>query len=548
MIKHITPIFIIILFCGLTSLVPAAGRSVERWDYVELAFEGTEAGNPFVGHRFEAEFRNGGAIRTATGFYDGEDVWRIRFMPDETGEWSWTTSSDIASLDGQTGKFECVAASENNHGPVRVRDQFHFEYADGTPFYPFGTTVYGFTHQVRDLDKQTLETLADAPFNKVRFLVLPYGDDDPDANPAPLLPFEGSLRGNFDYSRFNIGFFRNLERNVRRLRDLGIEADLIIFNPYDRGRWGFDEMPGAVDDAFLEYLVARLSAFRNVWWCMANEFSYMDAKTMDDWDRLFQIVEREDPYGHLRSIHNADILYDYKKPWVTHVALQYYNAVRFERAASIFRDVYGKPVVNDEVNYEGNITQRWGRLSGEEMSYRAWEAIVNGTYITHGETLRDGDRKATWISRGGALEGESPARIAFLRSIVEELGPQGLEPQDPYFFSNLAGVAGQKYLYYFGKDALTEWEFRLPRAKKILEDGMQFHAEVIDTWNMTCEPVEGVFEIEQPGKYDFLDKQRRKIKLPGRPYMAIIIRNLDETEADRVHSIRQTLDQHPDDE
>ena len=50
-------------------------------------------------------------------------------------------------------------------------------------------------------------------------------------------------------------------------------------------------------------------------------------------NRLFQIVDIKDPYQHMLSIHNADVLYDYTKPWVTHVSFQYYNAVRAFGAA-----------------------------------------------------------------------------------------------------------------------------------------------------------------------------------------------------------------------
>ena len=57
------------------------------------------------------------------------------------------------------------------------------------------------------------------------------------------------------------------------------------------------------DDRYLRYCIARLSAFRNVWWSLANEFDFMSnldgkhpgRKTMDDWDRFFAILQQEDP-------------------------------------------------------------------------------------------------------------------------------------------------------------------------------------------------------------------------------------------------------------
>ena len=56
--------------------------------------------------------------------------------PTKTGRWQYTTHSNVGELDGKTGQFDVVAPSKNNHGPVRVRNTFHFAYADGTPYKP----------------------------------------------------------------------------------------------------------------------------------------------------------------------------------------------------------------------------------------------------------------------------------------------------------------------------------------------------------------------------------------------------------------------------
>src|SRR5581483_7230286 len=166
--------------------------------------------------------------------------------------------------------------------------------------------------------------------------------------------------------------FQHFEQRLAQLRDLGIEADLILFHPYDRGRWGFDRMPAASDDRYLRYVVARFAAFRNVWWSLANEFDFMREKQPPDWDRFFQIVQASDPYAHLRSIHNGSVLYNHTLPWVTHASIQNGAAVEEPGRAELYRDVYRKPIVYDEVKYEGNIPKRWGNLSAEELVFRFW--------------------------------------------------------------------------------------------------------------------------------------------------------------------------------
>jgi hypothetical protein len=199
-------------------------------------------------------------------------------------------------------------------------------------------------------------------------------------------------------------------------------------------------------------------------------------------------------------------------------------AVRFFGISGLLRDIYHKPIVHDEINYEGNISSRWGQLSGEEMVYRFWIAYIGGAYATHGETTQQ-PQGCNWISNGGKLLGESPQRIAFLRKIVEEGPSEGLNPVDQYYETNIAGHIGEYYLLYFGKEPVTEWKFQLPR--EALEPDMRFRAEIIDTWNMTITPVEQTFEIEKLNRYTYIDKKRAKITLPGKPYIALRLQRMD---------------------
>ncbi|MGH9668052.1 MAG: DUF5060 domain-containing protein, partial [Bryobacteraceae bacterium] len=375
-------------------------------------------GNPFTDVEIGARFEYGHRSVDVDGFYDGGGVYRIRFMPGTTGEWTYTTHSNRPELDGKLGRFQCEPASPANHGPVRVRNTYHFSYEDGTPYVPIGTTSYAWTHQGDRLEKETLRTLRSAPFNKLRMCVFPksyvYNTNEP-----VYYPFPRNAAGQNDYTRFNPAFFRHLEKRVGDLRALGIEADLILFHPYDR--WGYSTMPAADDDRYLRYVVARLSAYRNVWWSMANEFDLMKSKTMADWDRFFNIVQESDPYRHLRSIHNSRVLYDHSKPWVTHVSIQ---SADFAKAPEWLAE-FKKPLIFDECQYEGNIPRRWGAISPQEMVRRFWLGTVYGAYVGHGETYLD-PRDILWWSKGGVLHGQSPPRIAFLRKILEDAPPEGI--------------------------------------------------------------------------------------------------------------------------
>lgn len=508
---------LLFLICGSANSL--AQERVDRYGVYEVVLKGQDAGNPFIDLELSATFTRGAERYTPEGFYDGKGTYRIRFMPPSVGEWTWVTRSNHPDLNGKKGAF--LSVESRNKGPVRVADVHHFAHADGTRYFPFGTTIYEWAFQPEAKKLETLATLRKSPFNKARMLAVPPYKANYLSGPGKLtdFPFVGSSRADFDFSRFNPVYFQNLERDVKRLSSLGIQVDLILFRPYDKGQWGFDTTSDAVNQRFIRTMVARFAAFQNIWWSLANENSYIKHLSDEDFDRYFQIVQQYDPYGHLRSIHNADRIYDYNKPWVTHVSLQYYNAVKVFGVSPLLRDIYRKPIVHDEINYEGNSTSRWGQLSGEELTRRFWIALTGGAYATHGEILENG-----WIGGGGHLAGTSPERIAFLRRIVEAGPREGLKPIDQLFVMNAAGKAGEYYLYYFGDERPREWPFVLPVGE--LKAGMRFKVDVIDTWNMTVTPVPHTFEIGDLVRYRVADKLGRAVALPGKPYMALRIQRV----------------------
>jgi len=280
--------------------------------------------------------------------------------------------------------------------------------------------------------------------------------------------------------------------------ELGIEADVILFHPYDGGHWGFDRMSAEEDDRYLRYVIARLAAYRNVWWSLANEYDIMETKSMADWDRFFRILWEEDPYQHLRSVHNCRTFYDHGKPWVTHCSIQ-----SGTEGVAAWRDAYRKPVVVDECCYEGNVEHGWGNITAQELVRRFWIGTVKGGYVGHGETYLH-PQDVLWWSKGGVLHGESPARIAFLRRLVEGGPRRGLDPVRwrPHWDMWGAGKGDDYYLFYFGERQPARYTFEPP-------NDHAYRVEIIDTWEMTITPLEGTFT----GRF--------KIELPGRPFIAV---------------------------
>jgi hypothetical protein len=74
--------------------------TVWRWEMHEFELHGpSHVENPFRDAALVGEFTSpSGKKVTAEGFYDGGDTWRLRFTPDEEGEWRYLLRGEGVEL------------------------------------------------------------------------------------------------------------------------------------------------------------------------------------------------------------------------------------------------------------------------------------------------------------------------------------------------------------------------------------------------------------------------------------------------------------------
>ena len=551
---------------------------MRQYEMAEIAFKGAAPRGSEAVIDLNAVFSKNGKDIAVKGFYAGDGVYKVRFLPEEAGSYEWRLYGEAAAdlRSDTSGTMSVEPADKSHHGPVRP-EGIHLRHADGTWFYSFGTTVYALAHQSDALTEETLQTLQNSPFNKVRMCLFPkhynYNHNNPKyyafersaagegktfevaegTEVGPGSEDTGDAPNNWDVNRPCYPFWDAFEEKIARLADMGIEVDLILFHPYDR--WGFNSMPQKDNLIYLDYLLRRLSAFPNVWWSLANEYDICRSKTLKDWEEIEEFTAANDPFHHMLSNHNCFRPWDWARENVTHISWQ---SKQMSRVAELARK-YGKPVLYDECRYEGNLPEFWGNISGKDMTQRFWQVTTAGGYCTHGETFFPGTEEAkkntdtgesevVWWARGGKLHGESPARIAFLRDIIESLpGPlspaasglgtlmgtsreekermlQSVPAQFRDFLSNMIygledaeldkflaveySYSGkcdndEAFLFYKDTECCAQARINLPADKS-------YKVEVIDTWEMTREAV-------MTGVSGTVD-----VKMPGKPYMAVL--------------------------
>lgn len=126
---------------------------VQRWHVVELQLEGPETSetatpNPFTDIRLDVSFQHESGEKRIRGFYaaDGNaaksgassgNIWKVRFTPEEVGEWTYTASfrsgEDIAlaesndegqvlqEFSGSTGSIQVIAQDKSATSDFRQR-------------------------------------------------------------------------------------------------------------------------------------------------------------------------------------------------------------------------------------------------------------------------------------------------------------------------------------------------------------------------------------------------------------------------------------------
>lgn len=295
-----------------------AYRSVGEW----TLHSGRAYKEPFADVAVDVAFTApSGRVVTMPAFYDGAGTWRVRFSPGEVGAWRYTVTARPGDpeLDGAGGAFNVAGAETPGFIKATPDVGWGFTTEAGEPVFLMGDTTYnlfGAAHCGLDVEG-FLRRRASQGFNlfRVRCQVSPYHPPEAysDWQTRRTWPWGGSEQSpRFD--RFNLDYFRTVDRVVRAAAELGVGFEMIM------EAWGF-EYPfndrGVFvtewEQLWLRYLAARYDAFRSVVvWTLMNEYEfYPDGDwrynpLADRWAmRTARWLKSIAPHGHPVAVHNG---------------------------------------------------------------------------------------------------------------------------------------------------------------------------------------------------------------------------------------------------
>ncbi|MBN1558914.1 DUF4038 domain-containing protein [candidate division KSB1 bacterium] len=360
----------------------SAAHLTAEWIHIEkfAIFELSIMAPGISGNKYKDTFLHGvfqGPTQRieVNGFWDGDDVWKIRMMPTEVGAWSYSLSGSHSAFE-KSGSFNVVESNNKGHVRINPDNPYTFMWDDGTPWMWNGETSWRLFTHLYPYDgrfKEYIDLRHEQGYNVVQAIVVSYINGDAFwANEGGTV-FE--LTPNKDYDHLNPGYFQWMDRRIEYMNSLDM-APVIFFT------WAqeFVKFSDAQFEKFCDYLVARFSAY-NVFWCLSGEYSevYDDFGLLPSvWRQHGQYVIDADPYDHPITLHpggktqsSAEFGPDSWFGFVMHQSPNFHSLVARDR-------LHAKPVVNGEYAYAGwTEDDNW-------LRYGAWEIFAAGGFSTAG--------------------------------------------------------------------------------------------------------------------------------------------------------------------
>jgi hypothetical protein len=327
------------------------------------------------------------------GFWDGNQIWKIRFAPPASGTWKFETQSRDRGLNKKKGTIivtdwteEELKANPTRRGFIQVNKTDpgkgrYFIYSDGTPFLWLADTWWDWTNSRIKFEsfKNLVDTRSSQGFNIGQLFFAGNGWGR-----------ESSLLDN-TYQNPKIDQIRKVEKMIAYANSKGITVWIHAW-------WSRENIKTSIGEENMQrwwrYVIHRLHAY-NVIWVLAGEYNMYNygGFPLDFWNDLGKLVKSEDPYNRIVSAHPTPPMWDGgvdAPQWSTATVIHNQSWADYNQSQSgharwcneyipfIIEEAYekqpAKPVVVTEPWYEfieGNPTAM-------DIRFAAWTAILSG--------------------------------------------------------------------------------------------------------------------------------------------------------------------------
>lgn len=307
---------------------------------------------PYRDVELRMEFRSPRARTFAIpGFWDGGNTLRVRFMPNETGNWIGRIISNISTWNDKELSF--TATESSAPGFVETANVHHF--ADSGPFAYnslktphlwMGQAIPKLSALTREQFAQLAVTRARQKFNHFRVTLL-----EPEMAKAFKNPEE-----------FDPAPFREIDEKLFAANKAGIAIDLSLAGPDNLFTKFFPEHTQR--RRFVQYVVARYGGLNMTWQGVDRFETYTDGREL--MKEISGYLNELDAYHHPTScgaaVTSSPLFEDHRVNYITYHTDD-------PQIGAIEHQLYAAPQVND-----------FGGDDAATFRKRLWNAWMSGQY------------------------------------------------------------------------------------------------------------------------------------------------------------------------
>lgn len=404
------------------------------------------------------------AAVTVRAFHDGSNTWRARLYVKEVGKWQWSSScATDPGLDRKSGEFTAVQSPlrgmlRKHHANPRA-----WMTEDGTWFLNLSDTGYRLFHGhaapswrefVRDSSAKGITCLRAACLGG--WGGTPGAAVDDNNTWVWNDPWSGGATP--DRSRYDLAKFQNTDERLIWLLnehpEMHIQLILFSFKGYGGEGTGnhWFSLPERVRVSTMRYMIARWSAFPNLFWLIVNDM-HCDARFPRNQAFVREVgtfFAANDPWKHLISTGpNRRAGFPFTTPedlkWCSYIYIEDANAVGAEPLERFRFDEIPLHVWMGEDYYE----QDHGHYQDPRYFFRwlFWSWILSGG-------------SANYCGRWGPM-------VPYSQSARRDMPWQGIDKKTDYTGEQLVGLDSIPYIKAYFADRVLDLSHFVPNDPRV---------------------------------------------------------------------------------
>lgn len=435
------------------------------WNRIDIKINSSiKYNNPYKDVEIIGIFKHDNIEIKLNAFWNDGNEWVLRFAPTKIGEWEYNVvcSDKSNKLSNTTGNIEVIPnESKTNiekHGFIKhSKNNRYFTYNDGTPFFWLGDTNWQAFNLVNYYDCNYPNCNCK---NQFRHILKNRKEKSFNVYQTYFDTSNGNVQENDNmwlekYNKINPKVF---SKTIDKMFEDIIENDMIIALGFGLHYVTPVQMNEEELKRFVDYIIARYSAYPIVWITGQEIDLEQEHNTYDIWKSLAKEVYLKDPYkhpitGHMFS-HPRKIEDLNNQSWHSFWAIQsgHYGMAKIANKEhyKYFYDLKPtKPILETEANYEDiKCSNRFNGYEAARVS--AWKAIQSGCagytyggngiwaccYNTTNKTFCLGDYSTEPWYMG--LDKPASFEMKYLREFYELVGFERLYPNYNYNIETMA--------------------------------------------------------------------------------------------------------------